>query len=292
MKPAMIYRPLTAAPFRHSAAYQEIEPCRILRPYVRCFWSGEYKGYDAETEAHSEIVVPDTCVDIIYRVDYTDNTVIARFNGVNDRSFYAYSTEKAGHETGLFAIRFYAWSAYVFSEDSLAGTMNGNYDARERFDWLDRALRNRLAEPGKLADKIQFMEQLLMRKLETARRKEAVDRTINTILSHYGTLEISGLAKENYVGVRQLERLFQEYIGITPKKLSNLVRYQFLWNDVVRQCNFDIQNAVYQYGFTDVAHLMREFRRYHTMNIRAARKAAFQFLPEQPVPMSEIYKIF
>lgn len=29
---------------------------------------------------------------------------------------------------------------------------------------------------------------------------------------------------------RQLERLFHEYIGMTPKKLGKLVRYQFLWN--------------------------------------------------------------
>lgn len=257
----------------------------MLRPYVRCFWSGEEKGDGGGTAGTSEIVVPDTCVDIIYRIDRTDNTVIARFNGINDRSFYAHHARQTGHETEVFAIRFYAWSAYVFSEDSFSGTVNGNYDVRERFGWLDRELRTRLVWPGTLTDKIQFTEKLLMKKLNTGRHNETVDGAICGILSHYGTLGIARLSGESFVSGRHLERLFQEYIGMSPKKLSNLVRYQFLWNDIVRQRYFDMQDAVYRYGFTDEAHLMREFKRYHTMNIREARKAAFQFLPEQPIPV-------
>ena len=50
--------------------------------------------------------------------------VTAQFHGVNDRSYYTPGSEGAGHETWVFAIRFYAWSAYLFSEDSLAGTVN------------------------------------------------------------------------------------------------------------------------------------------------------------------------
>lgn len=277
MKTNTIYRPLTATPFTYSAAYKEIEPCRMLQPYIRCFWSEEYNYHNAETDNSAEIVIPDTCADIIYQIDYTDNTVTAGFNGINDRSFYVYDENKAGHEISVFAIRFYAWGAYAFSEDSFDGTVNGYYDVRERFSWLDKELRNRLLEPGSLTDKIRLTEKLLMKKLETSRSNEVIDGAINNILLHHGTLEVSRLSKESFVSSRQLERLFQEYIGITPKKLSNLVRYQFLWRDIVTQSNFDILNAVYQYGYTDLAHLMREFKRYHSMNIRTAKMLAFQY---------------
>lgn len=78
------------------------------------------------------------------------------------------------------------------------------------------------------------------------------------------------------MSTRQLERLFHEYIGITPKKISNIIRYQFLWRDILYEPHFDILNAVYKYGFTDQSHLMREFKKYHSMDINSARVIAFK----------------
>lgn len=275
MKSNMIYRPLTATPFTHSAAYQEIEPCRLLQPYVRCFWTGEYCDAGAEGNGYPKLVIPDTCVDIIYYIDDTDHVVTADFTGINDRSFSICSSGETKHKISVFAIRFYAWSAYAFSEDSFKGTVNGTYDVRERFAWLDREMRGRVFEAKDLTELIPLAERLLLKKLEATKKNDTVDRAVHQMLLHYGALEIDRLAKESFTCARQLERLFQEYIGITPKKLSNLVRYQFVWRDLVTREHFDIMNAVCQYGYTDAAHLMREFKRYHSMNIRDARSMVF-----------------
>lgn len=125
MKTLMRYTPLTATPFKSDAAYNEIEPCRTLQPYVRCFWGGEYACPDTGTLEAPEIVIPDTCADIIYRMDDAGHMLTSDFAGINDRSFLAHANKKTGHRITVFAIRFYAWSAYLFSEDSLAGTANG-----------------------------------------------------------------------------------------------------------------------------------------------------------------------
>lgn len=283
MKAKMIYRPLTATPYKHNSAYQEIEPCRMLQPYVRCFWGGTHYGPDTETDGHCEIVIPDTCVDIIYRTDDAGNIITSDFIGINDRSFCIQGNVKNGQRISVFAIRFYAWSAYVFSEDSFTGTVNGRYDVRERFSWLDRALRSRLTEPGNLTDWICLTEALLLKKIETARRKAVVDSVMNDILRYQGGLGIHQLSKENFISGRQLERLFHEYIGITPKKLSNLVRYQCLWRDIVSQSHFNMLDAVQKYGYTDLSHLMREFERYHSMNIRNALELCAKTLPKEKV---------
>lgn len=277
MKNKMIYHPLTAAPFKCNTAYKEIEPCQALQPYIRCFWGGEYDcSSDAGTGESSKIVIPDTCVDIIYRINDLGNIITSDFVGINDRAFLSHKSQKAGYKISVFAIRFYAWTAYVFSEDSFAGTVNGRYDVRERYNWLDRELRGHLGEPGNLTDLIRLTESLLLKKLETARINKLVDGVMNDILLHRGTLEINQLSKENFISGRQMERLFCEYIGMAPKKLSNLVRYQYLWKDVVSQNNFDIVLAVSKYGYTDLPHMMREFKRYHSMSIREAREMALQ----------------
>ncbi len=286
MNSNIIYQPLTAVPFRHNLTYKEILPDMALQPYIRCFWGSEKPYIQTEENVSPEIVVPDTCVDIVYQIDYTDNVVSGSFFGINDRSFFACMNGKSGHLMATFAIRFYAWNAYLFSDDSFRGTANGCYEVGERFGWLDKALGDKLFEKKTLAEKITYVQQLFIKKMDGLKRQEIVNHAISNMLIHRGSLEISHLARDAFVSSRHLERLFHEYVGITPKKMSNLIRYQFLWRDILFHPNFDILDAMYKFGFTDQAHLMREFKRYHSMNIRKARELALhcvENIQEKPV---------
>lgn len=275
MSNRIIYRPLTAAPFKSSASYTELNACKELRSYVRCYWGTESPLIQEVKDDVPETVIPDTCVDIIYHIDYTDHTVTGGFCGINDRSFCAHSGGSAGHKTATFAIRFYAWSAYAFAEDSFKATLNGYFDVDSRFAWLDGMIRPALLELKTLREKAAFAERLLLQRLSGVKENTVVNNTIQNILINRGSLDMSVLAKGSFVSTRQLERLFHEYVGITPKKLSNLIRYQFLWRDILFEPDFSVLNAVYKYGYTDQSHLLREFRRYHSMDIHKARTAAY-----------------
>ncbi len=276
MIPNKNYCPLTATPFKKNTAYKEVSPITQLEPYIRCFWGTEKPYLQEEKDIRAEIVIPDTCVDIIYYIDYTENKVVGGFCGINDQSFYAAGAKWPGHLTATFAIRFFAWSAYAFAEDSFKDTVNGYYEVASRFEWLDKMIRPRLLELVTLTEKISYVEQLLLRKTANMRENRIVNDVINNMLINRGVLEISDLARESFVSSRQLERLFHEYVGITPKKLSNLIRYQFLWRDVLCRPDFNILNAVHQYGYTDQSHLLREFKRYHSMDIQSAKAVAFK----------------
>lgn len=268
------YRPLTATPFKKNAFYTELAPDSCLQSYIRCFWGTERPIVQSAGDHASTIVIPDTCVDIIYCIDYTDNTVTGGFCGVNDHSFYTHGGRQ-GHLISMFAIRFYAWSAHVFAEDSFKSTLNEYSDAASRFGSLDKVLRPILSDLITLQEKVAYTEKLMISKARNVAGNRIIENAVNNILMHRGTLEISNLAKECFVCSRQLERLFHEYIGITPKKLSNLIRYQSLWKDVLCEPDFNILNAVDRYGFTDQAHLLHEFKRYHSMDIRSAKLMAY-----------------
>ncbi len=271
------YHPITATPFRRDEEYREIEPCEVLAPYIRCFWGSERTYVPKAERGQEQIVVPDTCADIMDLIDYTDNDTESGFCGICDSSFIANGNSGlAGHKISMFAIRFYAWGVYPFSEDSLKGSLNQYAETPSRFTWLDRELRVRLPETSSLEERVRITEQLLLQKMESRRSHPIIDETMTNILLHGGSLESTTLAKDAFISLRQLERLFHEYIGITPKKLSSMIRYQNLWRDVVCRDNFNIQDAVYRYGYTDQSHLMREFRKYHRMDIQNARQLAFQ----------------
>lgn len=276
MNNKIMYHPLTATPFKRNDSYTELAPCEELYSYIRCYWGTERPLVQVENDTAPEIIIPDTCVDIIYYVDYTDNMVTGGFCGINDHSFYAYSAGSAGHEVATFAIRFYAWSAYAFADDSLRSTINGYFEVGSRYEWLDKMIRPKLLEMKTLQEKASFVERLLLKRLTKVKENTIVNNTIQNILMNRGSLDISDLARESFVSTRQLERLFHEYISVTPKKLSNLIRYQFLWRDILFEPDFEVLSAVYKYGYTDQSHLLREFKRYHSMNIHNARFAAFK----------------
>ena len=67
-----------------------------------------------------------------------------------------------------------------------------------------------------------------------------------------------------------------EYVGVSPKSLASLVRYQYLWNDIVYNRQLDILDAVCKYGYSDQAHLCHDFKKYHSMNIADAKKYAMK----------------
>lgn len=276
MNNSIIYRPLTATPFKRNSFYTENPSSKELQSYIRCYWGTENPLIQIENGDAPKLVIPDTCVDIIYHIDYTNNTVTGGFCGVNDCSFHAHSSGTIGHMVSTFAIRFYAWKAYAFADDSLQSTINGYFDIGSRFEWLDKIIRPKLFELKTLQKKISFTEQVLLKRLSDVRENAVVNDTIQNILINKGSLDIAKLAKESFVSTRQLERLFHEYVGITPKKLSNLIRYQFLWSDILCEPDFDVLSAVHKFGYTDQSHLLREFKRYHSMDIHNARIMAFK----------------
>ena len=274
----LFYMPLTATPLSDSKTYKEIFPQNVeLAKYIRCFW-GSVSPYIYQEDRHStvaSVVIPDTCVDIIYKIDHTANIISGGFCGINDTVFSSRSDVVRGHLISTFAIRFYAWGAYPFSEDSLKDTVNGFYEVPSRFRWLDRMLRQQLFERRTLAERVKAAEELFLQRLPRVRQNNVVNNAVRHMIWQRGTQSAADLAKECFISGRQMERLFHEYIGITPKKLGNLVRYQFLWNDIFRNAGFDVLDAVCKYGYTDQSHLMREFKRYHGMDIQTAKRYAY-----------------
>lgn len=270
------YTPQTAAPFKQTEQYREILPQDPeMAGYIRCFWGSDAPYLSGKKDPSVTVVVPDTCVDIIYHIDYTANTVTGIYYGVNDTSFVVHEEPSPGHLISVFAIRFYAWSVYAFSEDHLKGTLNGCYDVQSRFGWLDRTLRPQLFDICSLRERSHIAENIFRRYHFPLRQHDLIDNALTQIILQKGDLCTTGLAKGCSISTRQLERCFHEYIGITPKKLSNLVRYQCLWNEILRDPGFCILDAVCRYGYTDQSHLMREFKRYHTMDIKKAKRYAY-----------------
>lgn len=272
-----IYKPITATPFRSCENYMEFEPCNALKPYIRCFWGTRRAVRQKKSDAAvKEIVTPDTCMDIIFTVDFTNNKIESRFCGIDDRTYSAHYADKADRTFFSFAIRFYAWGAAIFAEESMRDTKNAFFNAGYHFPKIKKEMEKRLFDAADICQFIPIVENILLNRLSNRHKNRMVFQAIHTIVANKGNLRIKDLKREVLIGERQLERLFREYVGASPKSLASMVRYQYLWRNLIYKNTFHIQDAVYEYGYADQAHLCHDFKKYHSMNMADAVKYAMR----------------
>lgn len=267
------YHPLTSRPFLRNRTYEEHPPCQALRPYIACFWSSEGTG---ESGAGQRVlVIPDTCVDIIIETSRTGQRIRSRLCGIQDYSVMAGGQADGSEEIICFAVRFYFWAARLFLDLNLSDICNQTLD----FDLIQPGCNSRfeaLFYRQSVGEKIAWMESYLLGILNPGRYDHNLYNSIDYLLRTGGSAPVKDICSYSTVSQRQMERLFRRDIGISIKRTASLVRYQNVWREVVRQESFNVQEAVYRYGYADQSHLLNEFKRFHGLLPDQAKKKALE----------------
>lgn len=264
-----LYHPITGTPFQQDETYREVAPCAALRPYIRCFWGSE-RPLPARPSTVEGLVIPDTCMDVIFHIDYTENHIGSVFCALDEHSYRTPASSASGGLAATFAIRFYAWTACLFAEDSLRGSVNGRYPADAFFRRIERALTPVLFDEPTLEGKVRAAEKVLLSLLNIDRADAAVLNAIHHMLRTSGRARIGDVSAALALSNRQLERRFDAAMGVSPKAFASLMRYQLLWQDMVLSRRFNPLDAVDKFGYTDQAHLLHDFRKRHMMSPREA----------------------
>lgn len=262
-----LFTPITANPARRQN-YIETAPCTALKPYIRCFWGTP--GKQAETaadEAEHTLVIPDLCMDIIITRNEQTGKIYSAFCGINDSPFY---TPENG--TFCFGIRFYAWSIALFSPERMNFALNAFTEADAYVPRISAEISERICTAKNILERKRIAEAFLLKQLNRCRERPAVMNAVFRIIKSHGRTDVSALADECAVTRRTLERAFRESIGIPPKKMLRLIRYQLLWQDCLNP-GFSALDSVERLGYFDQSHLLREFKAFHGMTVEDARIA-------------------
>ena len=280
-----MYMPLTANPLSFDATYSEIMPCDALKPYIRCFWGSQLSHNFSDHVDSSDttninftdrsLVTPDTCMDIILHINYTKNELTHYFCGINDQPFVS-QAEATTAIISTFAIRFYAWAVPLFSYDDMKQVSNILCSSEHYFPTLTAKLKQMVWSFPDLIRRAKQAEVFLLEELNINRINLNVMNAVYTMLKSTGNIQMADLSQYTGISTRQLERLFKIHIGMSPKKLASLIRYQNVWSEVLSQPHANVQDLVHKYGYTDQAHLLNDFKRFHTMTLSQAKGYAWQ----------------
>ena len=245
------FKSITANPYQRPN-YAEFSPCEALSPYVRCFWISENHN---KTEYNS-LVIPDICMDIIVTDHFAD------FCGINNRAFFS-----ENNDMRFFGVRFFAWSVALFTDTGMNNALNFNGNAAEYFpDFPTTEVLQ-----SNLEGKIKIVEKYLLNRLNTKRENADVMNSLYHVIRTDGRTDVADLSDYCAVSKRQLERKFAEQIGVSPKQMINLLRYQLLWQDCIKP-DFNTLDSVEKFGYFDQSHMLNEFKKYHGISLGKARE--------------------
>lgn len=92
--------------------------------------------------------------------------------------------------------------------------------------------------------------------------KQSLLSVVADIERHGGQVRLDALAKRHFTTERQLERQFQQQIGVSPKEFLNLTRFNRALEKIQQQQHRSLSDIAWDCGYYDHAHLSNDFKRY------------------------------
>src|SRR6185503_4901844 len=106
--------------------------------------------------------------------------------------------------------------------------------------------------------KVTAVETFLTSCLTTARHDSWLMRLAGRIVDTAGKVSVDQLASDAGISSRQLERRFLREVGLGPKLLGRIIRFQHVFR-AVEQCDATWSAIAVECGYYDQAHLIRDF---------------------------------
>lgn len=243
-------------------AYLEIRPVSAaLIPLIECFWLHQ----SSPNQSARQRVMPDGCVDIIYCVSNAKALANER-SGQFIGSPVIVGTMTEPITTQLYpahdyvGIRFRPGGIAAFIPTPLSALTNRIVSVEKWLPRFNAPIQEPLEASNDWSQRIQWLEMSLLDQL-----RQAVPlclpmlAVVDHILTEKGLASLNQLSEVASLSPRQLERLFLRYVGVSPKLLTRIIRFRHVKAILDSKPNDSLMGIAFETGYTDHAHLTKEF---------------------------------
>lgn len=242
--------------------YQECKPHDLLKNYMYCYW--QLRTNQILDAPYVYRVVSDGCIDVFFDLNNPSQSSVMGF-------CEKYTEFSIGQEFNYAGIRFYP-SAFPLLYNVSAKIIKDKYQALQLIlPELARYISTEIDQDFTTAISTlnNFFVPLI--KESTAKADSRFTHALLQICKHNGHLETE---RDLIVGLspRQLRRLFNYYIGTTPKSFCQVVRFQYILNASLSNKTSKGDKLYYDVGFSDQAHFIKNFTQFYGVTPAKALK--------------------
>lgn len=246
-------------------SYRELKPHSALRQHIICYWL--LSSSDGRQPCEFNRVLPDGCVDIIFNLG---DPIIKSSELTLDRSeaepAYIVGTMQKPLIVGVtgqvdqIGIRIRPGRAGSLLYWPLWEIADQMIKLKEFWKEDTDQIIDRLMMTKDLRKRIGIIETILLERLrQNPVGDKQLQNAVNQLYLSEGQMEIGKLESLTGLSLRQLERKFKVYVGLGPKKLARIIRFQKAFSLLPRYRG-NVASLAHETGYSDQAHLIKEFK--------------------------------
>lgn len=245
-----------------------VKPSKNLSSYISHYWYThfDYDWYKERDMITADKVLPSGTVFIIFHRG--DNTLMnfttyqpCPGTSICGQMTYSVDAGPVG-DTEMFTVVFQPYAAKIFLSFPLNKILNQEIDVYDTEDQELIDLSNRVRYAKKIEDCINLVEAFMTCRLNLYHgcNMKRTATVLNAIRKNTA-LNLNDLADIACCCTKQLVRIFNDEVGLSPKQATRIVRMQqvLYW---MRQQRYSLACLADKMGFCDQSHLNKEFKRF------------------------------
>lgn len=263
--------------------YQEFIPSGSLSKYVKCYWHLE--DLAPASPPSREKVFPDGCTELIFhygdrfkKYDSPNSFHIQEKSFVHGQLKKYIELEPTGR-VDVFSARFHPGGLQPFITTPVNELTHQEFSLNALWPHKGQRLEAEMLSAATNGERQAILEKFLLTQLDPSRDKGIAVHLVDEIIRTGGNVAIDELAATLSIGKRQLERTFVSCVGLKPKMLARITRFNKVLQLIENRELTSFTAIAYEGGFYDQAHFIRDFKeitglnpkKYFSENLEMAR---------------------
>ncbi|GAA0392230.1 AraC family transcriptional regulator [Paenibacillus motobuensis] len=220
-----------------------------LSYFVKHYWIVRWNSRD--DEPYMQHVVPNPCVNLIVEPGKT--------------MIYAPSTQKFTYpiygEGLVFGVKFKPGGFYPFLKRPVSRLLNRPLEVSAILDMNGPELEGTILSLGDEQAMAIVMDKLLLSKLPPQDEQVfQINRIIDFIAEEKDLSKVDAVCEHFQIHIRKLQRLFDQYVGISPKWVIRLYRLQNAAEIMDLRMPIDLSQLAMELGYHDQSHFIKDFK--------------------------------
>jgi len=235
-------------------------PSPALAEYVKCYWILE-----SDKVGHRELVYPTGESQMMFhfrkpfwstKPDGTTSLQPRLFiSGLNT----SYRIIEVKESCGVIGVCFYPYSLKMLLPFSLKELTDIDLPFEDAFPGF-RELEYQIEERRNNYERIALIEAILIRSLRRPITHYSAIRNVVNAIEQTKNVKRENIISKYPFSEKQLERLFNSHIGVSPHRFIELLRFR----RAVKMINspLDLTSIAIDCGYYDQSHFIKSFKRY------------------------------
>ncbi|MCD4789230.1 MAG: helix-turn-helix domain-containing protein, partial [Bacteroidales bacterium] len=238
--------------------YKKFKPSKKLEKLIDSYWL-----FSNLNRNENQRILPDGCADIIFNLGKSNNAIPKETIAISGMMTKFFDVSLlAGSE--LLGIRFKSGQLSNLTDYPLFEIKNKTVDASEIIPELNLEKLEQLKKQKNIENKLKLIESIIYKILNT--KKLPVDSLVSSvtdfILNSSEPINISKLANNHYISLRQLERRFKNKIGVSVKEFTGIFRFKQTIKSIANNPDKSLLHIAFDNGYYDHSHLTNEIKRF------------------------------